>query len=141
MNILSKLLRNPGKETLGSQNSKKFPKGNRSVFILDPLLVNLIFYLKWPTLYRALSATSCLPRFPYGLRIRPRYLVRHLNQHNHRKIKRFCRLYFFFAFFCFSCLEKITRSPAFKRQFINISPRNMIAEIAAEFSSLGRSLG
>ena len=33
-------------------------------------IVNLIFYLKWPTLYRALRATSCLPRFPYGLRIR-----------------------------------------------------------------------
>ena len=35
VNILSELLRNPGKRTLGSQNSKK---GNRSVFILDPLL-------------------------------------------------------------------------------------------------------
>ena len=38
VNILSELLRNPGEGTLGSQNSKKFPKGNRSVFILDPLL-------------------------------------------------------------------------------------------------------
>ena len=39
VNILSELLRNPGKRTLGAQNSKKFPKGNRSVFILDPLLL------------------------------------------------------------------------------------------------------
>ena len=42
VNILSELLRNPGKGTLGSQNSKKFPKGNRSVFILDPLLLFLV---------------------------------------------------------------------------------------------------
>ena len=35
VNTLSELLRNPGKGTLGSQNSKKFPKGNRSVFIQD----------------------------------------------------------------------------------------------------------
>ena len=42
VNILSELLRNPGKGTLGSQNSKKFPKGNRSVFILDPLLLSLV---------------------------------------------------------------------------------------------------
>ena len=38
VNILSELLRNPGKGTLGGQNSKKFPTGDRSVFILDPLL-------------------------------------------------------------------------------------------------------
>ena len=42
VNILSELLRNPGKGTLGSQNSKKIPKGNRSVFILDPLLQRLV---------------------------------------------------------------------------------------------------
>ena len=52
VNILSELLRNPGKGTLGSENSKKFPKGNRSVFILDPLLASRFFFVDMSILNR-----------------------------------------------------------------------------------------
>ena len=44
--------------------------------------------------------------------------------------------------FCrpFADLEKITRSSAYKRPFIDFSLRVMSAELAVEFSRLGRSL-
>ena len=54
VNILSELLRNSGKGTLGSQNSKKFPTGNRSVFILDPLLQRVATYQRSTSIFLVL---------------------------------------------------------------------------------------